>query len=173
MTQNIQVGPKYVNPNATPVAIPEHIGEPSLIKHVFLIIKENRTYDQLFGDVTTANGIASALASLEHSPVHVVVLDMEMPNPEGDAGDAGLVFLRELAKRPSKPYVIVFTPGGSAHNAQVARELGAVSFFTKAREVMVAEIEKLQAAPAERHRARSLRRAGAAAGRRPRPPLRG
>jgi hypothetical protein len=35
LTQNVQVGPKYVNPNATPVAIPEHIGEPSLIKHVF------------------------------------------------------------------------------------------------------------------------------------------
>lgn len=30
-------------------AIPERIGEPSLIKHVVYVIKENRTYDQVFG----------------------------------------------------------------------------------------------------------------------------
>ncbi len=41
---------------ATPVAIPAHIGEPSLIKHVFLIIRENRTYDQVLGDVAAGNG---------------------------------------------------------------------------------------------------------------------
>ncbi len=46
------------DPNATPVAIPAHIGEPSLIKHVFLIIRENRTYDQMLGDVTAGNGDA-------------------------------------------------------------------------------------------------------------------
>jgi YVTN family beta-propeller protein len=32
-------------------AIPTAIGEPSLIKHVFFIIKENRTYDQILGDL--------------------------------------------------------------------------------------------------------------------------
>ncbi len=44
------------NPKAAPVAIPAHIGEPSLIKHVFLIIRENRTYDQVLGDVAAGNG---------------------------------------------------------------------------------------------------------------------
>ncbi len=39
-------------------AIPERIGEPSLIKHVVYIIKENRTYDQVLGDVTNGNGNA-------------------------------------------------------------------------------------------------------------------
>lgn len=39
-----------------PVAIPRHLGDPSLIKHVFLIVKENRTYDQVFGDDTRGNG---------------------------------------------------------------------------------------------------------------------
>jgi YVTN family beta-propeller protein len=39
-----------------PVAIPEKIGDPSLIKHVFLIIRENRTYDQVLGDVAAGNG---------------------------------------------------------------------------------------------------------------------
>ncbi len=43
---------------AKPVAIPAHIGEPSLIKHVFLIIRENRTYDQILGDVAAGNGDA-------------------------------------------------------------------------------------------------------------------
>ncbi|HSV23776.1 MAG TPA: YncE family protein, partial [Xanthobacteraceae bacterium] len=47
------------SPHAKPVAIPEKIGDPSLIKHVFLIIRENRTYDQVLGDVTAGNGDSS------------------------------------------------------------------------------------------------------------------
>jgi hypothetical protein len=47
------------NPHAKPVALPDKIGDPSLIKHVFLIIRENRTYDQVLGDVTAGNGDAS------------------------------------------------------------------------------------------------------------------
>jgi len=39
-----------------PVAIPAHLGDPSLIKHVFLIVRENRTYDQVLGDVAQGNG---------------------------------------------------------------------------------------------------------------------
>jgi YVTN family beta-propeller protein len=46
-------------PDAKPVAIPERIGDPSLIKHVFLIVRENRTYDQVLGDVAAGNGDAS------------------------------------------------------------------------------------------------------------------
>ncbi|GAC1303991.1 MAG: alkaline phosphatase family protein [Steroidobacteraceae bacterium] len=42
-----------------PVPIPARIGDPSLIKHVFLIIRENRTYDQVLGDVAAGNGDAS------------------------------------------------------------------------------------------------------------------
>ena len=56
LTTNIEVGKEFVDPKAAPVAIPKHIGEPSLIKHVFLIIKENRTYDQMLGDVAWGNG---------------------------------------------------------------------------------------------------------------------
>jgi YVTN family beta-propeller protein len=36
--------------------IPMHIGKGSPIKHVFYIIKENRTYDQVFGDLGQGNG---------------------------------------------------------------------------------------------------------------------
>jgi len=39
-----------------PVAIPAKIGDPSLIQHVFLIIRENRTYDQILGDVAAGDG---------------------------------------------------------------------------------------------------------------------
>ena len=34
-----------------PRPVPERIGEPSVIRHVVYIIKENRTYDQVFGDI--------------------------------------------------------------------------------------------------------------------------
>ncbi len=36
--------------------IPQKIGQKSPIKHVFYIIKENRTYDQVFGDIKEGNG---------------------------------------------------------------------------------------------------------------------
>ncbi|WP_333761541.1 alkaline phosphatase family protein [Streptomyces sp. IBSBF 2390] len=39
-----------------PVPVPTRLGEPSTIKHVFLLVKENRTYDQVFGDVPEGNG---------------------------------------------------------------------------------------------------------------------
>ena len=42
--------------NAWPVAVPLRIGDPSTIKHVFLIVKENRTYDQVLGDDPRGNG---------------------------------------------------------------------------------------------------------------------
>ncbi|MFO1050685.1 MAG: alkaline phosphatase family protein [Planctomycetota bacterium] len=39
-----------------PRAIPERIGEPSPIRHVVYVIKENRTYDQVLGDIPRGNG---------------------------------------------------------------------------------------------------------------------
>ena len=36
--------------------MPERIGEPSVFKHVLYIIKENRTYDQVLGDLPSGNG---------------------------------------------------------------------------------------------------------------------
>lgn len=37
--------------DAAPVPVPARIGEPSVFKHVLYIIKENRTYDQVLGDM--------------------------------------------------------------------------------------------------------------------------
>jgi YVTN family beta-propeller protein len=55
LTQNIKSAAGG-SPNTKPVAIPAKIGDPSLIKHVFLIVRENRTYDQILGDVAAGDG---------------------------------------------------------------------------------------------------------------------
>lgn len=39
-----------------PVPIPAHPGEPSVFQHVVYILKENRTYDQIFGDLAQGDG---------------------------------------------------------------------------------------------------------------------
>jgi YVTN family beta-propeller protein len=39
-----------------PKPVPDRIGEPSVFKHVVYIIKENRTYDQVLGDMKQGNG---------------------------------------------------------------------------------------------------------------------
>lgn len=39
--------------------IPKKLGEKSVIKHVFYVIKENRTYDQVLGDMKEGNGDSS------------------------------------------------------------------------------------------------------------------
>ncbi len=38
--------------------VPERAGEPSVFQHVIYVIKENRSYDQVLGDVTEGNGDA-------------------------------------------------------------------------------------------------------------------
>ncbi|HEY3853986.1 MAG TPA: bifunctional YncE family protein/alkaline phosphatase family protein [Verrucomicrobiae bacterium] len=42
--------------NRPPVPVPAHVGEPSVFKHVLYILKENKTYDQMFGDISRGNG---------------------------------------------------------------------------------------------------------------------
>ncbi|MEO6584453.1 MAG: alkaline phosphatase family protein, partial [Ferruginibacter sp.] len=51
--KEIQAGGEKGNP------IPMNVGDPSPIKYVFYIIKENRTYDQVLGDVPGGNGDTS------------------------------------------------------------------------------------------------------------------
>ncbi|NAZ83563.1 phosphoesterase [Kineococcus sp. R8] len=51
-TDTVQAGRK----KAAPVAVPARVGDPSTIKHVFLLVKENRTYDQVLGDDPRGNG---------------------------------------------------------------------------------------------------------------------
>ena len=51
--------------------VPNKVGAPSPIRHVFYIIKENRTYDQVFGDMPEGNGDSSLCIFGENvSPNH-------------------------------------------------------------------------------------------------------
>ena len=38
----------------SPIPIPEKLGQPSVFKHVIYVVKENRTFDQVFGDIKEA-----------------------------------------------------------------------------------------------------------------------
>src|SRR5262249_25211394 len=52
-------------------AVPRRVGGPTPIKYVLYIIKENRTYDQVFGDIPEGNGDASlTLFGEEITPNH-------------------------------------------------------------------------------------------------------
>jgi hypothetical protein len=50
------MGSRAAAPAVTPLPVPARAGDPSLIEHVVYIIKENRTYDQVFGDIEKGNG---------------------------------------------------------------------------------------------------------------------
>jgi hypothetical protein len=43
-------------PGVKPVPVPRRHGEPSLFKHVVYVIKENRSYDQILGDMKEGDG---------------------------------------------------------------------------------------------------------------------
>ncbi|HXB07079.1 MAG TPA: alkaline phosphatase family protein, partial [Puia sp.] len=43
--------------DVAPRPVPERIGEPSVFKHVIYIIKENKTYDQVYGDLPQGRGM--------------------------------------------------------------------------------------------------------------------
>ncbi|WP_435008265.1 alkaline phosphatase family protein [Tundrisphaera lichenicola] len=58
-------------PHPTKTAIPTRVGDPSPIKHVIYIIKENRTYDQVFGDIEKGMGDPSlVMFGREVTPNH-------------------------------------------------------------------------------------------------------
>ena len=51
------IPPPFTGPSPAPGhPIPAKVGEPSPIKYVIYIVKENRTYDQVFGDMKEGNG---------------------------------------------------------------------------------------------------------------------
>ncbi len=56
---------------AEPSPIPTKVGDPSPIKHVIYVIKENRTYDQILGDLEQGNGDPSlVMFGREITPNH-------------------------------------------------------------------------------------------------------
>ncbi len=59
LTFRREIARRLPRPNVLPRPMPERIGEPSVFKHVVYIIKENRTYDQVLGDVPAGRGMKS------------------------------------------------------------------------------------------------------------------
>lgn len=59
MQFRLEVTAKLPRENVEPVPVPERIGEPSVIKHILYVIKENRTYDQVLGDMKKGDGDSS------------------------------------------------------------------------------------------------------------------
>ncbi len=58
-------------PDVEPRPVPQRHGEPSVFEHVVYIIKENRTYDQVFGDMPEGEGDPSlCLFGEEVTPNH-------------------------------------------------------------------------------------------------------
>jgi autotransporter-associated beta strand protein/YVTN family beta-propeller protein len=47
---------RLLRPGQPPVPVPLRVGEPSVFQHVLYILKENKTYDQVFGDMPEGNG---------------------------------------------------------------------------------------------------------------------
>jgi DNA-binding beta-propeller fold protein YncE len=58
MTLSAYTDAKAMTPQNPPAAspIPKRVGDQSPIKHVFYVIRENRTYDQVLGDLERGNG---------------------------------------------------------------------------------------------------------------------
>jgi YVTN family beta-propeller protein len=54
--ERIEASQLPARPNQPPRPVPERVGEPSVFKHVVYVIKENRTYDQVLGDLPAGNG---------------------------------------------------------------------------------------------------------------------
>ena len=75
-----------------PKAIPSRAGDPSPIQHVVYIVKENRTYDQLFGDIQKGNGDPSLVMFGEDvTPNHRRLADqfVLLDNFYATGGDSG------------------------------------------------------------------------------------
>jgi YVTN family beta-propeller protein len=59
-----------------PSIIPQQVGAGSPIEHVIYVIKENRTYDQIFGDIQKGNGDARlAIFGEQVTPNHHAIAD--------------------------------------------------------------------------------------------------
>jgi YVTN family beta-propeller protein len=116
-----------------PQAIPARIGDPSPIKHVFLIIKENRTYDQVLGDVAAGNGDpALAVFGGKATPnVHSLVKRFPLLDnfydPSRQSAD-GHQWISEgmapYADDIQSPYWIRSYPGGNAGDALAYTDKG-------------------------------------------------
>ena len=132
LTQNIQSA-AFGSAQTTPVALPAKIGDPSLIKHVFLIIRENRTYDQILGDVAAGNGDPSlAVFGGKDTPnVHALVQRFPLLdnfyNPSRQSADGHQWITESMAPYADdiqSPDWVRSYPGGNAGDALAYQNKG-------------------------------------------------
>jgi YVTN family beta-propeller protein len=119
--------------SVAPVAIPAKIGDPSTIKHVFLIIRENRTYDQILGDVKAGNGDASlAVFGAKDTPnAHALVKRFPLfdnfydPSRQSADGHQWIVeAMAPYADDIQSPDWVRSYPGGNAGDALAYHQRG-------------------------------------------------
>src|SRR3984885_14801008 len=132
LTENIKSAAGGTQDNKA-VAIPNKIGDPSLIKHVFMIIRENRTYDQMLGDVAAGNGDSSlAVFGGKDSPnVHNLVkrfpLFDNFYDPSRQSADGhqwiteGMALYADVIQSPDSACIY---PAGNAGNALAYQNKG-------------------------------------------------
>ena len=132
LTQNIKSAAGG-SPDTRPVAIPEKIGDPSLIKHVFLIVRENRTYDQVLGDVAAGNGdLSLAVFGGKDTPnVHELVTRFPLLdnyyNPSRQSADGHQWLIEGMAPYADdiqSPDWVRSYPGGNAGDALAYQNRG-------------------------------------------------
>jgi YVTN family beta-propeller protein len=124
------------------VPVPARVGEPSVFKHVVYIIKENHTYDSMFGDIPNGNGDKSlCMFGEEASPNHhelarqYVLMDNTYTSGTNSAdghqwtsASAGNGYIEQnySAHTRSYPYdggdPLAYSPAGFLWNAAVAQK---------------------------------------------------
>jgi YVTN family beta-propeller protein len=132
LTENIQSAAGG-SQDTKAVAIPDKIGDPSLIKHVFMIIRENRTYDQVLGDVPAGNGDSSlAVFGAKDTPnVHKLIkrfpLFDNFYDPSRQSADGHQWIIEALAPYADdiqSPDWVRSYPGGNAGDALAYQKKG-------------------------------------------------
>ena len=132
LTQNI-ASASGGNPKTKPVAIPKKIGDPSLIKHVFMIIRENRTYDQMLGDVAAGDGDAAlaVFGGADTPNVHTLVTRFPLLDnfydPSRQSADGHQWIMEAMAPYADdiqSPDWVRSYPGGNAGDALAYQNKG-------------------------------------------------
>ena len=110
--------------------IPMKVGEKSPIKHVFYIIKENRTYDQVLGDVKAGNGDTSLvlfgekITPNQHKLVNeFVLLDNFYVDGEVSADGHNWSLAANATDYLEKNWVTSYGGRGGEYDAEGTREI--------------------------------------------------
>src|SRR5262245_52621379 len=121
------------------VPIPRNIGQGSPIKHVFYIIKENRTYDQVFGDLPQGNGDPSLVEfGRDVSPNHHALAEqfVLLDNYYGPGDQSALGHRWVLQSYPSD-WVHKYGNGRNNQNPMLLGPTDAIYDHAKARGLSV------------------------------------